>query len=360
MEPFATVEYRSGKAISHEDVKDAHALIVRTRTKCDASLLEGSKVKFIASATIGYDHIYTRYCADNGIEWTNAKGCNSGSVEQYVAAVLMDICKKEKKAPSKLTLGVVGVGNVGKKVARLGKLLGFKVLQNDPPRAREEGDANFVSLNRIARKCDVVTFHVPLNMDGMDKTFHLFDEKFLGKLEKKPYIINSSRGEVADTQALILGAKKNKVRGLILDVWENEPGINKELVKLTDISTPHIAGYSADGKANGTTMSVEAVAKFFEFPIGTVKLKNIPMPEEDLIKVNLAKNSLLQGLQKAIGETYNIMEDSRALRDKLSNFEQLRNNYPVRREFSSYKVALKSASKEAIKLFSELGFTLVD
>lgn len=360
MEPFATVEYKSGKAISQKDVKDAHALIVRTRTNCNAELLDGSKVKFIASATIGYDHIDTQYCADNDIQWTNAKGCNSGSVEQYVAAVLMGICKKEKKPPSKLTLGVVGVGNVGKKVARLGKLLGFKVLLNDPPRARDEGDGNFVSLNRIARKSDIVTFHVPLNMDGMDKTFHLFNEKFLGKLEKKPYIINSSRGEVADTQALILGAKNNKVRGLILDVWENEPLINKDLLKLTDISTPHIAGYSADGKANGTSMSVEAVAKYFDFPIGKIKLKNIPEPEEDTIRVNLLKNNLLQSVSKAIAATYDIKLDSSLLRKNSSNFEKLRNNYPVRREFSSYKIQLKSPSEEASKLFTLLGFTVIE
>lgn len=360
MEPFATVEYRSGKAITAEDVKDADALIVRTRTKCDASLLDGSKVKFIASATIGYDHIDTEYCAKNGIEWTNAKGCNSGSVEQYVAAVLMYICKKEKKSPSKLTLGVVGVGNVGKKVVRIGKLLGFKVLQNDPPRARQEGDGDFVSLNRIARKSDIITFHVPLNMDGMDKTFHLFDEKFLGKLEKKPYIINSSRGEVANTEALILGAKKNKVKGLILDVWENEPEISKELLKLTDISTPHIAGYSADGKANGTSMSAEAVARFFKFPLEKAELKNIPLPEETTIKLNMGKNKLIGLVSKAVNSTYDIFADSDALRRNISNFEKLRNNYPVRREFTSYKISIKSPTKEAISLFEAMGFTLID
>lgn len=359
MEPFATVVYLNGKAINAEDVKEASALIVRTRTKCNATLLKGSKVKFIASATIGYDHIDTQYCAQNGIKWTNAKGCNSGSVEQYVASALMDICKKEKKSPSKLTLGVVGVGNVGKKVSRLGRLLGFKVLINDPPRARQEGDGDFVSLNRIARKSDIITFHVPLNMDGMDKTFHLFDEKFLTKLEKKPYIINSSRGEVADTKALILGAKKNNVRGLILDVWENEPGIDKELMGLTDISTPHIAGYSADGKANGTTMSVEAVSKFFNFPIGKVELKDIPTPQDDLIRVNLGKHSLQSAVNKVLKSTYEILDDSEALRNEISGFEKLRNTYPVRREFGSYKVSLKNSTKEGVKLFAALGFQVI-
>lgn len=340
-------------------MKDASALIVRTRTKCNASLLKGSKVKFIASATIGYDHIDTEFCAENGIEWTNAKGCNSGSVEQYVSSVLMDICKKENKSPSKLTLGVVGVGNVGKKVSRLGKLLGFKVLLNDPPRAREEGDGDFVSLNRIARKSDVITFHVPLNMDGMDKTFHLFNEKFLTKMEKAPYIINSSRGEVADTKALILGAKNKNVRGLILDVWENEPGIDKELLGLTDISTPHIAGYSADGKANGTRMSVEAVAKFLNFPIGKVELKDIPVPQDDTIRVNLSKHSLQAAVSKVLKSTYEINDDSDKLRRNISDFEMLRNTYPVRREFGSYNVVLKNSTKEGVKLFTNLGFKVI-
>lgn len=340
-------------------MKDASALIVRTRTKCNATLLEGSKVKFIASATIGYDHIDTEYCAKNGIEWTNAKGCNSGSVEQYVSSVLMDILAKEKKSPSKLTLGVVGLGNVGKKVARLGKMLGFKVLVNDPPRARQEGDGDFVSLNRIAKKSDIITFHVPLNMDGMDKTFHLFDEKFITKLEKKPYIINSSRGEVADTKALILGAKNKNVRGLILDVWENEPGIDKELMDLTYISTPHIAGYSADGKANGTTMSVEAVARFFNFPIGKVELNTIPKPKEDLIRVNMSKHTLMSAVSKVLKSTYEIQNDSDRLRSEITDFEKLRNTYPIRREFGSYKVFLKNATKEAVMLFNELGFQVI-
>lgn len=358
LEPFAQVEYLGGKEISAQDMSDASALIVRTRTICDAALLKGSKVKIIASATIGYDHIDTEYCESNGIEWANAPGCNSGSVAQYITAALLQICKKEEVHPSKLTLGVVGIGNVGSKVVKIARSLGFKVLKNDPPRAREEGDDKFVSLNRIARKCDIITFHVPRINEGPDKTYHLFDNKFLEKLEKKPYIINTSRGEVADTEALKTGAKKGLVRGLILDVWENEPEIDSELLGLTMISTPHIAGYSADGKANGTAMAVANVARVLKFDLNNWFPTAVPIPELNVIKMNAAKYTLIDAVKKAVDFTYDLKAESKKLANNIGDFEKLRNNYPLRREFGSFEVVLKNGSKSLVQLFTDLGFHL--
>ncbi|GET29786.1 4-phosphoerythronate dehydrogenase [Prolixibacter sp. SD074] len=185
LEPFAEVVYLPGSKTTPEVVKDAGALITRTRTKCNRELLEGSGVKFIATATIGFDHIDTEYCSETGIEWTNAPGCNSGSVEQYIASALAVLSQKRHFALSGKTLGIVGAGNVGKKVARIAGAYGMKVLLNDPPRERAEGKSNFVSLDEILAQSDIITLHVPLNMAGEDKTFHLADDAFFAKAKKK-------------------------------------------------------------------------------------------------------------------------------------------------------------------------------
>lgn len=245
------VVFLPGNAFTKEEVKDADALIVRTRTTCNRELLEGSQVKFIATATIGYDHIDTEYCREAGITWTNCPGCNAGSVEQYVHSVLL-LLKREKGLDlEKSTIGIVGVGHVGSRVKRMAEGVGMKVLLNDPPRA-EQGESGFVDLETIARECDVITFHTPLSREGRYATFHLVNHEFLVSLKRTPYIINSSRGEVVDTDALLVALAAGKVRDVVIDTWENEPDINHELLDVAFLATPHIAGYSADGKANAT------------------------------------------------------------------------------------------------------------
>ncbi|MDP3582352.1 MAG: 4-phosphoerythronate dehydrogenase, partial [Ignavibacteria bacterium] len=279
LEPFADVIYLPPKEISRETVKDADALLVRTRTKCNADLLENLSVKFIATATIGFDHIDGAYCDANKIRWMSAPGCNSSSVQQYIASALVTIAANKKFKLSDKTIGIVGVGNVGSKVEKLASALGMKVLLNDPPRARKEGGEKFVSLDELVEKSDIITFHVPLNKAGVDKTFHLADEKFFEKFNKSKIMINSSRGEVVETNALKLAVKDGSVSDLVLDVWENEPNIDSELLELTDIATPHIAGYSADGKANGTAICVNALSEYFN--LGLEKNwypKEIPNP----------------------------------------------------------------------------------
>ena len=256
------VVFLPGNAFTKEEVKDADALIVRTRTTCNRELLEGSQVKFIATATIGYDHIDTEYCREAGITWTNCPGCNAGSVEQYVHSVLL-LLKREKGLDlEKSTIGIVGVGHVGSRVKRMAEGLGMNVLLNDPPRA-EQGESGFVDLETIARECDVITFHTPLSRERRYATFHLVNHEFLVSLKRTPYIINSSRGEVVDTDALLVALAAGKVRDVVIDTWENEPDINHELLDVAFLATPHIAGYSADGKANATRMSLEALCKFF-------------------------------------------------------------------------------------------------
>ncbi|MDD3127614.1 MAG: 4-phosphoerythronate dehydrogenase PdxB, partial [Candidatus Izemoplasmatales bacterium] len=339
LEDFAKVVYLPGAKTTAADVADASALITRTRTDCSERILGGSNVKFIASATIGYDHIDTAYCDSHKIFWTNAPGCNSSSVAQYITSAILNLAVRNNLRLDTMTLGVIGVGNVGSKVAKVGEALGMKVLLNDPPRARKEGGEKFSSLGEILSEADVVTCHVPLSNEGDDATFHLADASFFRSLKKKPYFINSSRGEVNDTRALIDALKAGKIAGAVVDVWENEPDINKELLSLVDIATPHIAGYSTDGKANGTSMSIQALAKFFGIrELETWYPALVPLPENTFIETDPAGKSFEEAMLEIVSVSYNVMDDFRRLRNSPETFEKQRGDYPLRREFPAYTV----------------------
>lgn len=358
LEPFAKVDYYPGKDITADKVKYAEALIIRTRTKCDSALLSGSNVKFIATATIGFDHIDTTFCDANKISWTNAPGCNSGSVMQYVASALIQLSEKYDFSFAEKTIGIVGVGNVGSKVAKLASIFGMKVLLNDPPRERKEGKADFVTLKTIQEAADIITFHVPLNLTGRDKTIHLFNEDFLNKSKEEVVIINSSRGEVILTEILKKGLISKKVKAAVIDVWENEPNIDLELLKLVDIATPHIAGYSADGKANGTLKSVQALSTFFKLGLNNWAPENIPAPLNPSFKVDCQNHSIEEVLKKAIRETYNIITDDARLRSSPSTFEKQRENYPLRREFHAYNPHVLNCPQKTKDTLNLLGFEL--
>ena len=314
------VVYLPGHAFTKEEVKDADALIVRTRTLCNAELLEGSSVKFIATATIGFDHIDVDYCREAGIVWTNCPGCNAGSVEQYVHASLLLLKHHKGLDLKKAVLGIVGVGHVGKRVQRMAEALGMRVLLNDPPR-EDSGEPGFVSLQTIAEECDVITFHTPLNREGKYRTFHLADAAFFSGLKRTPSIINSSRGEVVDASALLDALEEGKVKDAVIDTWEGEPDISLELLRKVFIGTPHIAGYSADGKANATRMSLEALCRYF----GKTAEFSIAPPA-------LPLKTYSDDAEKAYLEVYNPMDDSVRLKESPEKFEWFRGNYPLRRE----------------------------
>jgi erythronate-4-phosphate dehydrogenase len=358
LEPYAEVAYYPGTEINAKLVNDADALLVRTRTKCNANLLENSKVKFIATATIGFDHIDTAYCESKDIRWTNAPGCNSVSVMQYIASALVFLSEKYNFNYSDKTLGVVGGGNVGSKVALLASGLGMKALLNDPPRERVEGKGKFVSLQKIQENADIITFHVPLNNEGVDKTYHLVDEDFLHSIKPETIIINSSRGEVVSAASLKKALKEKKIKAALLDVWENEPLIDKELLDLVDIGTPHIAGYSADGKAMGTAMSVQALSRFFNFNLNNWLPDNIPQVHNNKIEIDCEELNIQEVINKAVLATYNIENDSTALKKSLKTFEAQRGNYPLRREFHAYEVCLKNDKNNIGQLLSTLGFRI--
>ena len=359
LEPYADVVYLPGKETTAEVVRDADALITRTRTRCDASLLEGSSVKVIATATIGFDHIDTTWCEEHGIIWRNAPGCNSWSVKQYITALLVTLARKRGFKLSEMTLGVVGVGNVGSKVAEAASILGMKVLLNDPPRERAEGPGEFVSLDHLIAHSDIITLHVPLQKDGPDTTWHLFDAERIAQLRPSQILINSSRGPVVDCKALKAALQSRSIAGACLDVWEGEPELDPELVDLLDISTPHIAGYSADGKANGTTAAVRTVAEVLGLPLTDWTAAGIPAPAQSLsFEIDAAGKSLQDVLTEAVLHSYDISADSAALRAELGAFERLRGDYPVRREFTSFTVSLDGGTSEMAERLSRLGFKI--
>lgn len=314
------VVYLPGSGFTAAAVRDADALIVRTRTRCNRELLEGSRVKFIATATIGFDHIDTDYCRKAGIVWQNCPGCNAGSVEQYLHAVLLLLKHQKGMNLEDTCLGIVGVGHVGSCVARMARALGMKVLLNDPPKA-DAGEEGLVDLSVLARECDVITFHTPLNRQGKYSTYHLADETFFASLQRRPVIINSSRGEVIDTEALLSALRLGKIRDAVIDTWEHEPDIDRELLQRVFLGTPHIAGYSADGKSNATRMALEALCRFFH------KKVTFCIVPPDLPPMTYSSDP-----EEAFLQVYNPMRDSEALKQHPEEFEHLRGNYPLRRE----------------------------
>ncbi len=359
LEPFADVVYLPGKEISKEVLKGADALLIRTRTKCTENLLKGTTVRFIGTATIGFDHIDTGFCDNNNIEWTNAPGCNSSSVQQYIAATLLKIAHESGFKLSDKTIGIIGVGKVGSKVEKLARALGMKVLLNDPPRARVEGEANFHSLATILFQSDIITVHVPLNVVGEDCTYHLMNEKYFKKINKGAFLINSSRGEVTDTTALKKALASGKFGGAIIDVWENEPDIDLNLLKKVSIATPHIAGYSTDGKANGTSMVVNSLCKHFNLPVKDWYPENVSPPTIPEFTIDAKGKSDEDIIREAVFHTYDINADDSKFRSSPSDFEKQRGDYPLRREFTSYRINLINGTGAVRKILEELGFKVI-
>ena len=322
IEPRAEVIYLEPNEITSDAVRDADALIVRTRTRCDAALLDGSRVRFIGSATIGTDHIDLDYCAARGITVRNAPGCNAPAVAQWVfAAIHAWMQARDISTTDGLTLGIVGVGHIGSIVARWGRELGFTVLLNDPPRemAEKTGTAPeqpFLQLEELQRRCDIITFHTPFTRDGQWPTWHLCDQTFLDGLARCRLLIDAARGPIADNAALLQWHGD-----VALDCWENEPNISRELLEKAIVATPHIAGYSAEGKQRGTAMMLEALNEFYGW--------NIPVPEIAAPATG-APDVTLAG----IAASYDILADTAALKTAPATFESLRNHYPHRPEFT--------------------------
>lgn len=354
-EQFGEVEYLPGNQFTREAIKEKDALIVRTVTHFGKEILDGTAVKLICSATIGYDHIDTDYCDSHGITWRTAPGCNANSVEQYITASLLCVSEKYQFRLQDKTIGIVGVGNVGSKIEVACRKLGMNVLLNDPPREEEEGntDGKFVELEVIKQQADIITFHTPLTKTGKYATFHLTDESFLHTVARKPFIINAARGGITDNEALINALHSGKISGIVIDCWENEPEIDRELLALADIATPHIAGYSADGKWTATRMSLENLNNFFGLDISP-KYENIPAPL--LPVIDLSKISPATQLSHAVWHTYNPLNETGVLKLSPEKFYWFRSHYPLRREYPAYKVV--NAAPPVSERLHQLGFKL--
>lgn len=358
LEKYAEVVYLPGDLISKSDLFNADALLTRSITQCNEDLLSGSSVKLIASATIGDDHIDKDYCFSSNITYTTAKGCNASAVEQYFTAGLLTLAEKFKYELEDKTIGIIGVGNIGKRVQKVCKLLGLTVMFNDPPRERKEGGQGFSTLAEIQEKADIITLHVPLTYGGEDKTFHLIDHSFFEGLQKQVVFINTARGAAVDSVALKTAIEKGRVKNTLIDVWEGEPSIDLALLDLINIGTPHIAGYTLEGKANGTAMVVNAVADFFKLALKDWK-PDIPSSTTMLL-VDWLTISDYEALQKVFREVYPILNDDQNLRIKSDQFEELRRDYNYRRENNTFYLPSNGIPDKLFEKLTILGFQFHD
>ena len=325
-EPYGEVVYKDGRAIGREDCLDADVLIIRTRTRCDAALLEGTRVKVIATATIGMDHVDMPWCIEHGIIVYNAEGCNAGGVVDYVLSALYGVASRKAIRLEGETIGIVGVGHVGERVAEAAQKLGFQVLLCDPPRAEMEGPDKFCSLEFLLENSQIVTMHTPLD----DTTRIMADEDFFQKIAPGTIFINASRGEVVDETALMRA--RPKLGAVVIDTWCNEPDVNRNLIDVCDIATPHIAGYSYQGKQMGTAMAVRSVAKHFGIDALKDYFPETESPDLDPIRIDVSGKS--QGeITSILQYNYPIFTDDFFFRSAPENFEKIRSEYRYRREF---------------------------
>ena len=358
MEPYADIAYLPGAAITADDVREADVLFTRTRTRCDEALLTGSRVRLIVTATIGFDHIDMDYCQRADIRWVNAPGCNAASVRQYIAAALVTIVRRRGVRLADTTLGIIGVGHVGRGVADAARALGMRVLLNDPPREEREGSDAFTSLDELLRQSDIVTCHTPLTADGPHPTHHLASAHFFDRMHRGAAFINSSRGSVVDSAALRDAAQRDKLAAFVLDTWEGEPDIDGTLLRDALLATPHIAGYSADGKANGTAVCVRTCSQMFGidaladwFP---PMLPAPPMPTDFAIDATGRTDE--EVFYEAVTHTYPIEADSARLKTSPETFERQRGDYWTRREFPCFRLRLTGASRRVEEGLRRLGF----
>jgi len=346
---FGDVLLIGGRQITNEFLRNADALIVRSITYVDENLLQNTNIKFVGTATIGTDHIDTYYLNKNNIAFADANGCNADSVVEYVFTALLKIAVDNNLTLKNRSIGIIGVGNIGSRVVKYAEALGLKVYKNDLPKQRAGEGSNYVSLEE-ALQADIITLHVPLNKTGLDKTIHLLDEKKLNELKKNTIIINSSRGGVVDNKALLNIFDKKHFK-VILDVWEGEPLINTDLLRKVLIGSAHVAGYSLEGKVNGTKMIYDAICKFTnQLNDWEPKLSTV---ENNIIDMSSAKN-LEEKLNLIFKQIYNIAKDDSQMREMIemdkslrsAYFDKLRKEYPLRREFTNYTVLIEANDKQ--------------
>ena len=359
------ITLRPGRTLNREALLDAELLLVRAATKVDAELLHETAVRFVGTATIGTDHVDTNYLTQQGIAFTSAAGSNANSVAEYLMAALLHHAVKHELSLAKLTLGIVGVGHIGSRVAKMAAGLGMRVLLNDPPLARQTRDPKFLPLDALM-EADIITLHTPLAYEGEDATFHLFDATRLNAMKRGSVLVNTCRGAVVDNAALKIFFPSGHLRSAVLDVWENEPEIDTELLQLLEIGTPHIAGYSLDGKLNGTDQIYRAACEFIGVTPQWQIEKALPAITEPAIRLDENLETNEKKLDALIKRVYDITADDRRLRavlnmqadERARYFDDLRRKYPIRREFHNYVVKLSSGENDLADQIKTPGFQL--
>ena len=356
-----------GRQIGPANVRDADLLITRSTTRIDATLIGARKLLFYGAGVIGTDHIDQPFLAQAGIPWQAAPGCNAVSVSQYITAALVNFAQRYALKLDALTLGVVGVGHVGRQVVAKGHALGMRVLACDPPRRRNRADAEaqtFVDLDALLREADVVTLHVPLTRSGEDATVRLIDGARLAQMRRGALLINAARGAVIDSDAWLAARANGVVRGTILDTWDPEPAFRTDVHAQVDWGTPHIAGHSFEGKVNGTLQVYQAACRVLGVaPTFTPIWPEPPVPALTIDARGLSREALLERLVLPI---YDLVSDDAALRavvvaddgQRARGFDRLRREYPMRREFTATRVSLHNASAEQINRVRALGFVV--
>lgn len=357
---LGTVTPIHGRDITPEALAATDLLLVRSITKVNEALLAHSPVRFVASATAGIDHVDQDYLRSAGIAFAYAPGSNANSVSEYVTAALLHLCTKNNFNLTEKSLGIVGHGHVGRLVAEKAVAIGMRTVINDPPLARATGDPRYRPWEEILA-CDIVTFHVPLTGEGPDATHHLVDEALLAGLKSNAILINTARGPVADGAAVRKALDSGQLSACVLDVWEGEPEVDLELLNRVDIATPHIAGYSFDGKVLGTRMIYKAACEFLDVPPTWDPAPVLPTPDCPQIDLNPQQENVLH---KTVQQVYDIMSDDKRTR-KLSTtpepergkfFDALRKNYPRRREFANTRVRLENQDPLLGDQLNGLGF----
>ena len=363
---FGVVETYPGRTIQRATVSDADALVVRSVTKVDARLLENTPVKFVGTTTIGEDHIDKPYLEQAGIAFASAPGSNANSVAEYVVAALLVLAEERGFTLEGRRLGIVGHGNVGKRVEQRVAALGIECVLNDPPLAEQTGDPRYQPLDALA-DCDIITFHVPLTREGPHPTYHLFNLRLADSLKTGAIVINTARGSVANGPELRRALEEGQLGAAVLDVWEDEPRIDRELLSNCAIGTPHIAGYSTDGKVNGVHMIHEALCRHLGVEPSWNPEPLLPPPAHPSVNITAGLNRE-QSLRRAVQAAYDIRKDDDALRsgmrlgsdDRAAHFDQLRKKYPVRREFRAVHAMLDDPDPTLAAALRGLGFPVLE
>ena len=375
--PFAGEAFRTlgettiveGRGIRPEQVRDAEILAVRSTSKINRALLDGSRVRFVGTATIGTDHMDIPWLEERGIRWCFAPGCNANSVSEYLVTALLTLAHRHGYSLAGKTIGVVGIGNVGRRVVEKMEALGLRVLPNDPPREEAEGAGaglKFVPLETLLRESDIVTLHVPLTKSGRHPTAQMAGEDFFRRLKPGCIFVNAARGGLMNTRALLAAMDSGVVRHAVIDTWEGEPAYSCELLARVDIASPHIAGHSFEGKVNGTAMVYQDACRFLGVPAAWSADGALPPPPVPELTVDAAGRRDDEVLWELAHQVYDIEGDDLRLRSgsvpdevmRAKHFDRLRESYPMRREFPYTRVTATGASPSLLRTIAGLGFRL--